>query len=323
MEIKNIVNQILNEKKEIKNVVWIACGGSNGNNFGAHYFMSREAKNIHSEMFTSNEFVYAPPKYVGSNTIAILTSMKGTPETSEAAKVANELGAATIGLYGQESLLSETCHYGIQYESLAKDDSDQGKSNSAYCLQLAIEILNATEGYAHYNEAMSVFPKLNDLYIQGKEKVTPLAAKWAQENKDKNFIQIMGCGPASAAAYTFSICNVMEMLQIQSNYINCCEFFHGPFEIVDQDTSIFLLVSEGRTRKADERVITFLNKYGGDKVYTLEAKELGIDSIDASVREYFNHSLFTPILNNVYMREMAKAIDKDYTSRRYMWKVEY
>lgn len=82
-------------------------------------------------------------------------------------------------------------------------------------------------------------------------------------------------------------------------------------------------MSEGRVRPADERAVAFLKKYGGEKVYILDAKELGINRIKDSVSEYFNHILFSPVLNNVYMRQLSYAIKKDYNTRRYMWKVEY
>ena len=96
----------------------LAAGGSNGGNYPAQYFMDREAKTIRSQMFTSNEFVYAPPKFVNENTIAVVTSMRGTPETCVAAQVAKDLGATTIGLYVQESLLTETCDYNVKYDSI-------------------------------------------------------------------------------------------------------------------------------------------------------------------------------------------------------------
>ena len=39
----------------------------------------------------------------------------------------------------------------------------------------------------------------------------------------------------------------------------------------------------------------------GERVYQLDAKELGLNDIKDSVSEYFNHLIFAPILNNVYM----------------------
>ncbi|HHV11524.1 MAG TPA: SIS domain-containing protein [Clostridiales bacterium] len=326
METKDLLKEIIEEKEKIggiKSVVWVAAGGSYGGFYPAQYFMDRESRTIHSQVFTSNEFVFAPPAFCNENTLAILCSMRGTPETCDAAQVAKDLGAATIGLYVNESRLTEICDHNIQYESIALDESNQAMTNSSIGVKLAMTLLHLTEGYENYEDAMAAFTILPDVYKAAVEYCTPLSKKWAEENKDEKSIYVMGSGPAYGSAYIFSICNIMEMLQIDSPTLNSCEFFHGPFETLDKATSVFLLVSEGRVRKADVRAVNFLKQYGGDKVYILDAKELGINRIKDSVCEYFNHLLFSPILNNVYMRQLSYATKVDYTTRRYMWKVEY
>lgn len=62
-----------------------------------------------------------------------------------------------------------------------------------------------------------------------------------------------------------------------------------------QTAAFMIQISEGTTRELDERALKFLNKYG-KRIEVLDAKELGLSTIDASVVDYFNHSLF----NNVY-----------------------
>lgn len=323
---KNLIREILKAKGEdggIQNVVWVAAGGSNGGFYPAQYFMDREAAQIRSQMFTSNEFVYAPPKFCGPNTLAVFCSMRGTPETCEAARIAKERGAVTMGLYVRESPLTEVCDYKIPYQSIALDESRQEKVNSSIGLNLAMTLVNETEGYTGYEDAMEGFRILDDIYREAVSYATPLAGRWADENKDEKVIYVMGSGPAMGSAYIFSICNIMEMLQIHSATVNSCEFFHGPFEVLDRSLPVFQLIAEGRTRPADERAVDFLKKYGGDKVYLLDARELGINRIPDSVSEYFNHLIFSPVLNNVYMRQLSRAIGKDYNTRRYMWKVPY
>lgn len=93
--------------------------------------------------------------------------------------------------------------------------------------------------------------------------------------------------------------------------------------ILDKRTSLFQLISVGRSRCNDERGIRFVNQYGGERVYQLDAKELGLNENKDSVSEYFNHLIFAPILNNVYMRALSVVTHKDYMTRRYMWKFEY
>ncbi|MDD6368472.1 MAG: SIS domain-containing protein, partial [Collinsella sp.] len=276
-----------------------------------------------SSSYTSNEFLHATPAYVNENTLAVVVSMRGTKETIVAAQVAKDHGASTIAIYVDESALTEVCDYKIQYDSLAVDESCMGRTNSAVVTMIAMELTQQTEGYAEYETAMAAFDLVDPIYRKAVEYTRPLAAKWAEQNADKPCINVMAQGPLFGAAYVFSICNVQEMLQIDSCTINTCDFFHGPFEILDKRTSLFQLISVGRSRCNDERGIRFVNQYGGERVYQLDAKELGLNDIKDSVSEYFNHLIFAPILNNVYMRALSAVTHKDYMTRRYMWKLDY
>ena len=66
----------------------------------------------------ANEFVHATPKEIGKDTIVIAASQRGnTAETVKAVEVANELGAATIGLtFEVPSPLAAAAQYVIYYE---------------------------------------------------------------------------------------------------------------------------------------------------------------------------------------------------------------
>ncbi len=321
-EVSAIVGRAL-ESRDITHVVWVAAGGSFGGFHAANYFMERESKAIFSSTFTSNEFVLAPPAYVDEHTLAVICSMRGTKETCEAARTAKELGAATIALYVEQSDLTAVCDQKIAYESIALDESRVERVNSSIALQIAMALVNQLEGYAEYETAMAAFDVVDAVYRKAVAYARPLAHCWAEQMAGEKTIYVMGSGPAYGSAYIFSICNIEEMLQIDSPTINCCEFFHGPFEVLDKSKPVFLLMSVGRCRKADERALAFLERYGGRNVYVLDGKEIGLNDLPDSVSEYFNHILFSPILNNVYMRALSKATSKDYMTRRYMWKVEY
>ena len=235
-QVKDVVSQVLADKADkggIKRVVWIGAGGSNGGNYPAQYFMEHEATQVVSSSYTSNEFVHATPAYVNENTLAVVVSMRGTKETIVAAQVAKDHGASTIAIYVDESGLTEVCDYKSQYDSLAVDESCMGRTNSAVVTMIAMELTQQTEGYAEYETAMAAFDLVDPIYRKAVEYTRPLAAKWAEQNVDKPCINVMAQGPLFGAAYVFSICNVQEMLQIDSCTINTCDFFHGPFEILD------------------------------------------------------------------------------------------
>lgn len=326
MEVRSIIEEI-NEKQQtvggIKNVVWLAAGGSYGGFYPGDYFLNQEAAGIRSRNITSNEFVQAPPAFVGENTLAVVCSMRGTSETIEAAKLAKRLGAATIALYVDESELTEVCDYQISYDSVAVDSSDFSKTNSAYGLKIAMLVMDVVEGYEHIELALKSFAAVNSIYDQAVTEIRTKAIKWAIQNRESKSIHVMASGATFGAAYVFSICNIMEMLQIDSPTVNCCDFFHGPFEVIDEDTSVFLLMGEGSNRSNDERAARFLQEFGGKKVFRLDARDIGINKFDPKVSEHFNHLIFSPILNNVFMRELAYQIKKDYMTRTYMWKAQY
>lgn len=326
MEIKEMIQTIHAEKQSsggIKQVIWLAAGGSYGGFYPGHYFLDQESTKLRSKNITSNEFVKAPPAFVKETTLAIICSMRGTPETIEAAKIAKSLGAATIALYIDESDLTEVCDYKINYDSVAIDESDFSKTNAAFGLMLAMTVMDVVEGYQHMDLAIEAFEKVDDLYKQAVKDIRTKAIKWALQNRDSKSIHVMGSGATYGAAYIFSICNIMEMLQIDSPTVNSCDFFHGPFEVIDDETSVFLLIGEGGSRPNDERAARFLQEFGGKNVFTLDAQDIGLSQIDSRVSEHFNHLIFSPILNNVFMRELAYQIKKDYTQRTYMWKAPY
>ncbi|MBO0450828.1 sugar isomerase [Candidatus Enterococcus murrayae] len=326
MELRSIIEEINKEQQAvggIKNVVWLAAGGSYGGFYPGDYFLNQEASEIRSRNITSNEFVKAPPAFVGKNTLAVICSMRGTPETIEAAKLAKKLGAATIALYVDESELTEICDYQIGYDSVAVDSSDFSKTNSAYGLKIAMLVMDVVEGYEHIELALENFKAVNNIYNQAVTKIRTKAIKWAIQNRESTSVHVMASGATFGAAYVFSICNIMEMLQIDSPTVNCCDFFHGPFEVIDEETSVFLLIGEGNNRSNDERADRFLKEFGGKKVFRLDAQDIGINKFDSKVSEHFNHLIFSPILNNVFMRELAYQIKKDYMTRTYMWKAQY
>lgn len=108
---------------------------------------------------------------------------------------------------------------------------------------------------------------------------------------------------------------------MNSSSIHTGEYFHGPFEVTDANRPFMIQISEGSTRALDERCLIFLKKYA-KRIEILDAKELGLSTIDASVIDYFNHSLFNNVYP-IYNHELAVARKHPLATRRYMWKVEY
>ena len=330
-DIKNIIAEILEAKKSkggVKNLYFVGCGGSLGALYPAKTFMEKECASIKSAWINSNEFVHSTPRDFGENSIICLACHKGnTPETIEAAKLGKEKGAAVIVLtWLEESEIIEFGDYIIRYAFDAspdhlKGDIDYAGEKTIYALLVAVELTAQTEGYENYDKFQEGLGMISNIIKNARAHVAERALEFAETYKNDPVIYTMGSGAAYGAAYMESICIFMEMQWLDSSSIHTGEYFHGPFEITDANRPFMLQISEGSTRPLDERALKFLRTYA-KRIEVLDAKELGLSTIDASVVDYFNHSLFNNVYP-IYNHALAEKREHPLVTRRYMWKVEY
>lgn len=330
-DIKDIISKILAEKNElggVKSLYFIGCGGSLGALYSAKTFMERESASIKCALISSNEFVHATPKDFGKNSIICLSCHKGnTPETIAAAKLGKQVGAAVIILTWLEQ--SEIVEYGDYVVRYAFDSSadhlagdiDYASEKTLCAMRVAVELLNQTTGYENYAKFYDGLDRISTVIRNARKMVEQRSKTFAQEHKNDSVIYTIGSGAGYGAAYMQSICIFMEMQWLDSSSIHAGEFFHGPFEITDTNRPFIIQLSEGSTRALDERALKFLKTYA-KRIEVLDAKELGLSVIDASVVDYFNHSLFNNVYP-IYNHDLAEARKHPLPTRRYMWKVAY
>ena len=326
MDTKKIVEEIIENKAEdggIQQVYFVACGGSLGAFFSANHFMQSEAKKLKSAAINSNEFVHDTPAAVGVNSVVILCSHAGnTPETVKAAELAHNKGATVIGMtYTPGSPLTEFCDYVVGYKFRTDLEMNFSEDKALVPLTIVVEILNQVEGFEAYDKYQDGLNKIDGIIRNAQKQVEQRALDFAQTYKDDKIIYTMGSGAGYGAAYIQSICIFMEMQWINSSSIHTGEYFHGPFEITDLNTPFLIQMNEGRTRALDERALDFLKKYA-KRYEVVDAKELGLSTIEAPVVDYFNQTLFTCVYD-IYNFALADARKHPLSMRRYMWKVEY
>lgn len=316
------INDIhLETKAGITEVYLVACGGSLVDMYPAKYFLENEAVKVVTGLFTANEFVHATPKRLNKDSLVIVCSHGGnTPESVEAAKVAKERGAHTIGLtHNKDANLLNYSDYSFVYEWGAETNvKDQPM---AIILKLAVEVLNRTEGYAHYDAFQSGIERINGIIQNAEQVVAARTKEFADRYQNEELFYVLSSGASYGHAYGFAICSLMEMQWIDAASIHSGEYFHGPFEVTDKETPFILLMNEGRTRALDERARKFLLQYA-EKVEVVDAKELGINTIADDVVEFFNPILFYSVMC-VYRQALAEVRNHPLETRRYMGKVAY
>lgn len=321
--VKEIVAEIkvkMEQAGGLKHVYFIACGGSKAAIFPGLYLLQSEAKTFGATTYTSNEFVHATPKELDERCVAVICSLKATPETVEAVKVANAAGAVTIAMTGSmETGMAQVGQYVVTYSN--GDDQVYSDSNQANSLRIGFELLKQLEDYENYDKAMEAYQYIDEIVEQGKKTVLPAAKEWAAANKDEPVFYVLASGSNYGVAYSMSCCHFMEMQWKHAVCLHTGEYFHGPFETTDKDLPMILLMGEGRTRALDERCLKFLKTYA-EKFIVIDFKELNAGRIDPSVVEFFNPVAMIPI-ERYYVSQMAEMRGHSMDDRRYMWKVEY
>ena len=323
MEIKQIITEIkqkLDTKGGLKHVYFVACGGSKAAIFPGLYLLQSEAKTFSATTYTSNEFVHATPKELDERCVAVICSLKATPETVKAVQTANAKGAITIAMTGSmETGMAKVGQYVVVYSNGAPQD--YSNSNQACSLRIGFELLHQIEGWDKYDKAMDAYQYINEIVNETKKECLPAAQAWAEKEKDEPVFYVLASGSNYGVAYSMCCCHFMEMQWKHAVCLHTGEYFHGPFETTDKKLPMVLIMGEGRTRALDERCLKFLKTYA-ENFIVIDFKELNKGRIDPDVVEFFNPVVLIPI-ERYYVFQMSQVTGHSMDERRYMYKVEY
>ena len=305
----------------ISEVFLVACGGSLVDLYPSKFFLASESSQLRTDLYTANEFVHAVPKALGNRSVVIVCSHGGdTPESVEAARISQAMGALTVTLtHNESSKIAAFADHNVVYEW--GDESSVQNNPMAITLALCLEVLQQTEGYPHYQDFRKALQQIDDVVATARGKVLERVEVFAETYRNEELFYILSSGASYGHAYGFAICSLMEMQWLHASAIHSGEFFHGPFEVTDKQTNFIVLLNEGRTRPLDERVIEFLKRYA-EKYEVVDARELSISVLPESVVDYFNPILFYSVMCD-YREALAKIRDHPLEARRYMGKVEY
>lgn len=319
--VKAIVAEIV-ASHDVKSVAFVGCGASSSELYPGYYFLKDAARTLRPFHFTASEFNQDTPAWVDESAAVITCSLGGTtPEAVDANHVAKSLGATVIAVtHVAGSALTEEADYsivhGFELNYAAKIEK------MGYVIALAVELLQQTEGYEHYDAMLDGFDRIFDLAESAANHAKGFAADFGRQFKDDPLIYYMSSGASLDVAYSSSICLMMEMQWVNSGSFHSGEYFHGPFEITDKDVPFVLFMNDGKTRKADARALTFLNRFDA-RVAVVDAKDYGLSSeIAGSVVTYFNPMLHTAVFRT-YAEALSEERNHPLTVRRYMWKLEY
>ncbi len=317
------VKQVLKaiEGRKFKRMYAVACGGSSALMYPSQFLVDTKAAGFSCECLNSNEFIYRDSPAVNREAVVILCSQEGmTPETVAAARYARERGATVVTIaMVDDSALQREGEFFVKYGYYETADPIDTSYGVMYLLTAGI--LQAQGGIPIFEGMVRNLEALKPVVARAKEQYSEKAEEFGRSCRDDRVLYSLGSGTSYSQAYVFCNCYMMEMQWINAIPIHAGEFFHGPFEIIEKDSPVILLMGLDQTRFLEERALVFLEKYT-DRIFKIDMKDVDFMEVEEDYKGY----LGALVINNI-CRMFSKAIAKErghsLDIRRYMHLVEY
>jgi fructoselysine 6-phosphate deglycase len=307
-------------KQGLKRLYFVGCGAPNRSMSIHEYWAQRVATKIEIRRYFPAEFINQAPAALDEHTLVILGSHSGTTkETVEAAQFLSDKPCTTVGVtQSDESPLAQNVQHTFSYGEMPSG------YYAAFLLTQALSsgFLKETEkGWTVHDKLMASLKAMPSALADAAEANDPRATEEARIYKDDRIMYVVGAGPMFSTAYVLGVCVLLEMQWMHVHPIVAAEFFHGPFEVVDETIPLILLLGEDPSRPEAERVVRFCKKYT-ERLMIYDSKDLETKGIAKEVRPIVAPIVLEAALSRL-PAHLAVWHNHPLTTRRYMWKTEY
>lgn len=306
-------------ERGIERVYLVGCGGSHFGTYPAFDLLDRYATGITTQRITSAELTSRNPVELNEKSLVVAASHSGnTPETLAAAEFAKSKGALVAGISRQgDNGLSRVGDVHLDYPDTISITEPKLVHNE----QIAAALLEAFGAEEKANQLRRGIKALPGALRATKDEVAESGERIADILSDAPLSYIVGGGPAYGMAKMMAWCYFQEMQWMNSAAINAGDFFHGPFEMVTENTPLVALVAEDSSRPLGERVIRFGEKYT-TQFGLVDTANLSLPGIPAESRPDLSVLALMSAERRV-LDHVAARRGHDTSVRRYMYKVQY
>ncbi|WP_458792989.1 SIS domain-containing protein [Yoonia sp. MH D7] len=312
--------------RETDHVFFVACGGSLSIMYPAKFMLDQASASLPSDLYNAAEFTHRAPKRLTSDSLVILCSMTGTTkETVAAAAFAREAGALTISLTVEpESPLAKASDHVVSFEApyTTGIPIDAKNSNYARIYQIVQGLAARYDGVDRMSALMDSLNALQGVIDNAQTVFAPRFDEYAPHFAKQDVVYTMASGASYGAAYSYAICVLMEMQWINSHPIHANEFFHGAFEVLDEERCYILMKGLDDTRPLEERAEEFLLRFGRkENILVVDAAEVDFTGVAEEFRGAFAPLMFFDTLWKFAYRLAGLRDHKMMEARRYMKKL--
>lgn len=266
------------------------------------------------------EVVHTGNVNVGEGTLVVFASVSGTTKEAVAALTfAKAQGARVLTLTGTRGTpLAEMADINFH-----NDCADPTSSENFYLqtLFIALSIMHHRGELPEYDRVIAELQTLPEALVGVKEQFEERASAFAEDIKDEQHHIITSAGGAWYEAWYYSMCILEEMQWIWTRPIHASDFFHGTLELVESDTSVWVIKGEDEARALSDRVERFVPTVSS-KLRVFDTKDFALPGISDDVR-----ALISPIVIAAAFERLSTHLervrDHDLTIRRYYKKGDF
>lgn len=303
----------------IDRVYLVAHGSANRAMLGLAYWIEHVSPTLEVRRYFPSEFVAQNPAKLDARTLVLIASKSGTtPETIGAAEFLRDKPCPTIAftLTGERQLAR------LAQTALLPGDTSESFVALFMLMQAVVGgILTGRREWALGERLLTSLSRLPEAVADAAVANDRRAAEEAHRYKHDTILYQVASGPGFTTAYVFGVCILMEMLWLHSYPIEAAEFFHGPFEIVDRNTPLMLILGEDPSRPLMERVVRFCRKHT-ERLMIYDSRDFAMPGIDPAIRP-----IVAPYVLQAALKRLSSRLSvwhgKPLGTRRYMWQTEY
>ncbi|MGL4742731.1 MAG: SIS domain-containing protein [Sarcina sp.] len=301
-----------------KNIFFTAVGGSLAPMMAIGE-MAKQLTELPVFVEQSAELLTVGNKNLSENSIMVTMSKSGdTKETVAVAEYYSKKGIKVISLTKNlESNLAKASYYtipmrhenGVEYEYML-------------LFWFFFRVLKNRGDFDNYELFANQLELLPENLIKAKIQFDPIAESIAKKYYNEDYMMWIGSGELWGETYLFSMCLLEEMQWLKTKSVTSTEFFHGTLELVEKDTCIFLLKSEGKFRKLDERVEKFVSQFN-ENLTVIDTKDFKLHGINDEFRWILAPTITSTILVDRLAHHFENNTKHSLDIRRYYRQFDY
>lgn len=305
--------------RSITRILFVGMGGSWASSVPVALQLQLSRLPIPTFNLNAAEFTALYAHNVGPSDLVVAASHSGgTPETVFAAETAKKQGALVVSLaIGADNALAAAADHSLVY------GSDRSITSAKYVLltELAYSILEKAGISDDVEAGRAALDSIPQATLAATEAYEDHLAEIAAAYGFADNVFVLASGNLTGLAYLLSVCYLVEMQWKKSTHFTTGDFFHGPFELAQNNQPYILFAGQDATRAHTERAITFLDQYNAN-YRVLDVAQFELPGIDDTSRALVQHVPMAAI--TMRLADHFEAVTgHDLDERRYMHRVAY